>query len=114
MKPFLTIMLVLLLSGCASDVAGRYYSNEKYPARPADEVEVFTSAPTRPYEVIADLQARGASVNYMKRQAAKIGADGIIVSMLGGYRSGSDIWAGIDSYSNTYSRITATAIKFKN
>ena len=69
--------------------------------------------PSRPYEVIADFQARGASIEYMRKKAAEIGADAVIVGTYGGYRSKSDDWANHDKYSNTYSRITGTAIRYK-
>ena len=35
------------------------------------------------------------------------------VGTYGGYRSKSDVWASEDTYSDTYSRITGTAIKYK-
>lgn len=103
----------LFLSGCASDEAARYYATERYPARPAKEVEVLHAAPTRPHQVIADFQARNASVEAMRKKAAEIGADAVIVTILGGYRSTSEEWAGEDRYSTSYSRITATAIRYK-
>ena len=50
----------------------------------------------------------------MQRKAAKIGADAVIVVPLGGYRSKSDEWAEQDTEGRTYSRITATAILWKD
>lgn len=70
-------------------------------------------APTKPYTVIADLQARGATVDYMRKEAARIGADAVIVGTYGGYRSYHDEWAGKDKHSDTYTRITGTAIRYK-
>jgi hypothetical protein len=49
----------------------------------------------------------------MRQKAADIGADAVIVSTLGGYRSQNAEWASDDTYGNFYSRITATAIKYK-
>ena len=63
--------------------------------------------------VIADFQARGADDDYMRKKAAAIGADAVIVSYLGGYRDRGDEWAGQDSQSQSYSRVTGTAIKYK-
>ena len=103
---------LLLLSSCASDVANRYYATEHYPPKKTKEVEVLFKNPTRSYEVIADFQARDAGVATMRRQAAKIGADAVIVSRLGGRFSGE--WADEKNWSNeTYSRVTGTAIKYK-
>lgn len=73
----------------------------------------MTTAPSRPYDVIADFQARGAAVEYMRRNAAEIGADAVIVGKFGGYRAKSDDWAGEDKYGDTYSRITGTAIRYR-
>ena len=103
---------LLLLSSCASDVANRYYAAEHYPAKKTAEVEVLYKNPARPYEVIADFQAHDAGQATMRRMAAKIGADAVIVSLLGGRYSGQ--WADDKNWANgTYSRVTGTAIKYK-
>jgi hypothetical protein len=107
---FLTIALVLC--GCVQDVANRYYASERYAERPAKEVELLFKAPTRPFTVIADLQSRNESPEGMRKRAAKIGADAIIVSPLGGlYRLNED-WAGSDSMAGSYSRLVGSAIKY--
>ncbi len=104
--------LLLLLPSCASDVANRYYGSEHYPPKKSSEVAVLYKNPTRPYEVIADFQAHDAGEAAMRRQAARIGADAVIVSRLGGRYSGN--WADEKNWSNgTYSRVTGTAIKYK-
>ncbi len=108
----LTLMLYLL-SSCASDVANRYYGKTTYPPKQPNEVEILRECPTRPYDVIADFQSRGETPEDMRRKAAKIGADAVIVSMLGGYYAIGEEWAGSDSYGHTYSRITGTAIKYR-
>jgi len=102
-----------VLLGCVSDSAARYYAEERYEARPPKLVEILRSKPKRDFEVLADFQARGASPEYMQRKAAQIGADAVIVATFGGYRSRSDEWAGEDSHSGTYTRITGTAIRYK-
>ena len=103
---------LLLVCSCASDVANRYYAAEHYPAKKTREVEVLFKNPVRPYNVIADFQAHDAGVVTMRRQAAKIGADAVIVSLLGGRFSGE--WADEKNWSNeTYSRVTGTAIRYK-
>lgn len=101
------------LVGCASDVANRYYSADKYPPIEPDLVVVLWAPPTRAYQVLADFQSRGESPIDMQKKAAAIGADAVIVSLLGGDYSRSEQWAGQDRYSTTYTRIAGTAIKFK-
>lgn len=101
------------LMGCASDVANRYYSQEKYPAKMTSDVEVLYSAPSRPYLVIADFQGRGESVSDLQEQAAQIGADAVLVAKLGGFASLHTNWAGDDPYAGSYSHIVGTAIKYK-
>jgi hypothetical protein len=108
----LSVMLCVF-SSCARDIASRYYGTMKYPSKLPDEVELLRECPTRPYDVIADFQSRGETAEDMRRKAAQIGADAVIVSTLGGYRAIGEEWAGEDSYSNTYTRITATAIKYR-
>jgi uncharacterized protein YbjQ (UPF0145 family) len=70
-------------------------------------------APEQAYDVIADFQARGASPEYMRRQAAKIGADAVIVGTFGGYRSKGDEWANQDKHADSYTRITGTAVRYR-
>jgi len=48
----------------------------------------------------------------MRKKGAEIGADAVIVSLLGGNYSLNEQWADKDRYSQTYTRIAATAIKF--
>ena len=112
--PQITVAIAtILLSGCATDVANRYYADTKYPPRPVEQVELLHSRPSRPFVVIADFQSRGESAQSMRKRAAKIGADAIIVTNLGGYASLTSEWAGDDPYSNTYTRLIGTAIKYK-
>jgi len=109
-------ILALLLSeiGCVSNEAGRYYLKEKLPTRKTREVEVLREAPQKAYVVIADFQARDATVAHMRKRAAQIGADAVIVVPVGGWYSEGEVWAQSDRYSNTYTRLIATAIKYKD
>lgn len=107
------ILICLLLTSCTSDQAARYYLDERFPAKSPEDVEVLRDAPSRKYVVIADFQARGANVDYMRREAAKIGADAVIVGMFGGLRDKDEQWASEDRHANSYSRITGTAIKYE-
>ena len=107
------LIVTSLLVGCATDVANRYYVAEKYPPKDPKDVELLWQRPAREFIVIADFQSRGESPEAMRRRAAKIGADAVIVAILGGLYNTSEEWAGHDSQGNTYSRITGTAIKYK-
>jgi len=113
-KQFIAFILFvcLFLTGCATGEANRYYLKEKLPAKNIKEVEVLREAPTRPYIVIADFQAF-VTIKHMQKRAAEIGADAVIVTPTGGRYSESEIWAGNDRYSNTYTRLIGTAIKYK-
>lgn len=115
---FLLILCLLIFTclfcSCASDVANRYYGKTTFPAKQPNEVEILWKAPSRPYDVIADFQSRGESPKDMRRKAAQIGADAVIVSILGGYYSLGEEWAGSDSYGHTYTRITGTAIRYRD
>ena len=104
---------VALLVGCATDVANRYYGTERYSPKDVKEVELLQHRPSREFVVIADFQSRGDSPEAMRKRAAAIGADAVIVTMLGGLYNTGDEWAGKDTQANTYSRITGTAIKYK-
>lgn len=106
------VFAAFILSGCAQDVASRYYSSQRYGPKPAKEVELLFSAPSRPFTVIADLQSRNETPEGMKKRAAKIGADAIIVSPVGGLYRLNEEWAGTDSMSHSYSRLVGSAIKY--
>ena len=103
----------LLLASCATDVANRFYGTETYPPKDPHQVELLWLRPTRDFRVIADFQSRGESPEAIRKKAAQIGADAVLISILGGYYSHGEEWAGSDSQRNTYSRITDTAIKYK-
>jgi hypothetical protein len=106
-----TVLLCIFLTACATDVAHRYYGTVRYPSKKPAEVELLRRAPTKDYVVIADFQSRGESPEDLRKKAAEIGADAVIVSVLGGYYSVNEEWAG--SEGTTYSRIIGTAIKYK-
>ena len=113
-----TIMLVFIVFlfcviGCMSDEANRCYLKEKLPAKNIEEVEVLSVAPERPYLVIADFQARNATFKHMRKRAAEIGADAVIVVPAGGYYSEKEVWADQDKEKNSYNRLIATAIQYK-
>jgi hypothetical protein len=105
------VLLSIFMTACATDVANRYYGTVKYPPKNPAEVQLLRQAPTKDYVVIADFQSRGESPEAIRRKAADIGADAVIVSILGGRYWRSEEWAG--SEATTYSRITGTAIRYK-
>ena len=115
MQKFIVLVLFtcLFLAGCVTNEANRYYLKEKLPAKDIKEVEVLKAAPTRPYIVIADLQASQASFRYLQKRAAEIGADAVIVACTGGSYSTSETWAENDRYQNTCTGFIGTAIKYK-
>jgi Na+-transporting methylmalonyl-CoA/oxaloacetate decarboxylase gamma subunit len=115
LKRFLVITFLIFLCceiGCVSDEANRYYLSEKLPPKKIKEVEVLREKPQRPFVVVADFQAIDASFKYMRKRAAQVGADAVIIVPVGGSYSEKEVWAGEDRYSDTYSRLTATAIKY--
>lgn len=108
----LTTIMVSALLACARDEANRYYSAQKYEPRDQASVTILWAPPARKYTVLADFQSRGETPQDMQKKGAAIGADAVIVSLLGGDYSLSEKWASDDRYSTTYTRIAATAIKF--
>jgi hypothetical protein len=107
-------LVALLFCSCAQDVANRYYSAQRYPERDPRSVDLLFHAPSRRFTVIADLQSRGESPSGMRKRAAQIGADAVIVTPLGGFYKRADEWATADSMSDTYSRLVGSAIKYTN
>lgn len=107
------LWLCLLLSSCAEDVANRYYSSQRYAPKIPRAVELLRRAPDRPFLVIADLQSRGESPEAMRKRAAAIGADAVIVTPLGGFANPGDQWASGDSMSQIYTRLIGSAIKYQ-
>lgn len=113
LKIISAICLLLGVIGCMSDEANRYYLKERLPAKNIDEVHVLRAEPQEAYTVIADFQACNASIKHMRKRAAEIGADAVIVVPAGGNYSQKEVWAESDRYSNTYSRLIGTAIIYK-
>jgi adenine/guanine phosphoribosyltransferase-like PRPP-binding protein len=112
--PFLMMLpIVVLVASCTTDEANRYYSPVRYAEKAPAEVAILRSRPDREFIVIADFQSRGESATAMQKKAAKIGADAVIVVFLGGFYSLNDRWANADSQHDSFSHITATAIKYK-
>jgi hypothetical protein len=105
--------LTVIGSSCATDVANRYYASEKFPEKDPSEVQILSSRPKQKFEVIADFQSRNESQESIQKRAAKIGADAVIITNLGGIYSFSEEWVNQDSQNGTGSRMIGTAIIFK-
>lgn len=112
-RHIIAVVVALTAWACASDEANRYYSDRKHSPRPAATVQILTQEPARPYEVIADFQSRGESAKSLQAKAAKIGADAIIVTYLGGRYGPSEKWSQQTSGTDMYTRIVGTAIRYK-
>ncbi len=106
-------VFLLCAIGCISDEANRYYLKEKLPPKNVNDVEILREKPQKPFIVIADFQAVNASFKHMQKRAAEIGADAVIIVPAGGWYSQDEVWAGKDQYSNSYSRLIGTAIKYE-
>lgn len=87
----ITVMVVFILFACASGTA--LVTGTQRPATTADNVVIYTEAPEN-YEIIGIVTASSDSgwteqgdLNYamaeLKKQAAKIGANGVILESIG-------------------------------
>lgn len=111
-KALIIVLCLVAVTACVSDQAYRTYVSEgTYPARNVSQVEILYQKPSREFVVVADLQARGNAEDQFRKAAARLGADAVIISRLGGY-VGDTTWADGDD-GNSYSRIIGTAIKYK-
>lgn len=114
LRVILMLALLIAVTGCASDVANRYYGGVRYPPKRPNQVEILRRRPDRNFTVIADFQSRGETVAAMQEKAAQIGADAVIISILGGFAgAGADLReepVAADRSTNIYSHITGTAI----
>ena len=80
-------------------------------------MELLWEKPKKNFVVIADFQSRGETPDDMRRKAAKIGADAVIVSIIGGVYNKGDQWAGKDTMAGSTNsgtgHIVGTAIVYK-
>ncbi len=106
------LSILLCQTGCVSDEACRYYLKEDIPAVDISDVEVLWEEPQKPYTVIGDFQAYNAKVKHMRKRAAEIGADAVIIVPAGGWYSLDEVWADKDRHSDSYNRLVGTAIKY--
>jgi hypothetical protein len=79
----LTAPMSVLITGCGSTIP---VSAHHYPAVSVDSVQMLYQEPKRPYEVIALVGTEGglrpfvADIAGLRKQAAQVGADAVIVT----------------------------------
>lgn len=112
-KRLIAIVALTIMSGCAAtDVANRYYADERYAPVPVEQVAVLEKPPARPYTIIAEFQSRGEQPESVRKKAAGIGADAVIITLFGGEHSLKAEWASDErNMSKTFTRIVGVAIK---
>ena len=106
-----TLLAAILLAACASS---HVMIGKARPPISPDQVQVYTRPPTVPYEEIARLEtssqgsfsftAQGktdAVIKRLKEEAAKLGANGVLLEGIGDQASGS---VGTGGGSTSYSR----------
>jgi hypothetical protein len=111
MQFLISVLATVLLAGCASS---HVMIGQARPPISPDQVQIYTHPPTVPYEEIARLQtssqgsfsftAQGKSdavIKRLKEEAAKLGANGVLLEGIGDEASGS---VGTGGGSTSYSR----------
>jgi hypothetical protein len=93
------------------DEGNRYYLTEKLPSKPVEQVELLYTKPDREFVVIADLQGGSHTPDTLRKRAAGIGGDAVIIVKTGGAIGFDDPkWAGKDSGKSSLSGVV---IKYK-
>jgi hypothetical protein len=104
-------LLIAALAGCASSQVA--VVGHARPAIAPDEVQIFLQPPDSPYEQIANLSASSGGsfaltgprkidkvIERLKKEAAKLGANGILLHGVGDQSAGS-VGAGISTETNS-------------
>jgi hypothetical protein len=79
----LAAAMSIMINGCGSTIP---VSSHHYPAVSVDSVQMLYQEPKRPYEVIALVGTEGglrpfvADIGGLRKQAAQVGADAVIVT----------------------------------
>lgn len=101
----LSLALLGTLAGCAT--ASHVMISEARPAIPVEQVRVYTQMPTGPYVEIALLDASSGGFTYgaqnrndavltrLRTEAAKLGANGVVIQEVGEYSGGSGMGIGV-------------------
>jgi hypothetical protein len=93
-KSNITIALAFALVGCYG--ATHQVSEHRYPPTAVGSVQVLYQEPKRPYEVLAFMNHRDtvtlslkAQINALRKQAAELGADAVVITQAQGLMFGS-------------------------
>jgi len=86
---------------------------ERFAPRDPQEVELLWDKPQEDYVVIGHFHSRGDSPKSIRKRAARIGADAVIVTPLAGESVKVDTPSRMPQLSRPYSRIVGEAIRYK-
>lgn len=102
---------LFLLQACVSDHAERIYIT--LPPS-ASTPAVLNQVPTRPFNVVADVQWVGSGSAKMAQRAQQLGGDAVVIQYLGGNVMLSGLSAEqMDAKSTTFNRMAGTVIQYK-
>lgn|ERR1700694_3894308 len=91
MRTFSIVCILFCALAFPSCVSTDYVASSKYPPRSVDSVATLFQEPSRPYEVIAFVEAKTVTIfdkpekmmRQAREQAAAVGADAVIFSSTG-------------------------------
>jgi hypothetical protein len=73
------VLAVSFLCGCVAPSYSRVY--ETYPPTSPSAIEILRSKPAHDFVLIADTQMHGPSENQVRKWAAGVGADAVIITV---------------------------------
>jgi phosphoribosylformimino-5-aminoimidazole carboxamide ribonucleotide (ProFAR) isomerase len=101
MKLFYLFISVILLSACSGPVTYTRLSNDTYEQKHADNIVVYIDEqPNKEFKKIAIISTNmwkenfATNIDRIKRKAAELGADGIIIFRADSHSSGGGMVAG--------------------
>lgn len=97
---FNTLLIVFLLFGCSGPVTYTKLSSENFPPKKADDIKVYIDEkPNKEFKKIALISTNmwkenlATNIEWIKRKAAKLGADAIILFRADPHSSGGSLVA---------------------
>jgi hypothetical protein len=72
--------LIVFLGGCVTPAHSIRVFEEYPPRSDYDNIEILETLPQREYTVIAEFETYGNSLDYIRKQAARYGADAVFVA----------------------------------
>ncbi len=100
MKCFNVLLIVFLFFGCSGPVTYTKLSNEKFPPKKADDIKVYIDEkPNKEFKKIALISTNmwkenlATNIEWIKRKAAELGADAIILFRADPHSSGGSLVA---------------------